>query len=156
MSFIVLQQYLLFYLTPWFFSSNKLSWDAHMSVEILENSQKILKYAPNIVYIILCNLLSLTLSWRRPLSYRNQSIDLLCKSMDWFLYDNGLCHERVNRSYCIIYYIQVLIVALFWMQYDKYCPRVFHVSHILQSTSLTFRQVEQNKSKIRETKKLLQ
>ena len=37
----------------------------------------------------------LTLSWRGPLSYRNQSIDLLRKSMDWFLYDNGLCHERV-------------------------------------------------------------
>ena len=39
---------------------------------------------------------SLTLSWRRPLSYRNQSIDLGSKSMDWFLYDNGLRHERVN------------------------------------------------------------
>ena len=38
----------------------------------------------------------LTLSWRRPLSYRNQIIDLLGKSMDWFLYDNGLRHERVN------------------------------------------------------------
>ena len=38
----------------------------------------------------------LTLSWRRPLSYRNQSIDLLCKSMDWFLYDNGLRYERVK------------------------------------------------------------
>ena len=24
----------------------------------------------------------------RPLSYRKQSIDLLRKSMDWFLYDN--------------------------------------------------------------------
>ena len=31
----------------------------------------------------------LTLSWQRPVSYRNQSIDLLGKSMDWFLYDNG-------------------------------------------------------------------
>ena len=31
-----------------------------------------------------------------PLSYRNQSIDLLSKSMDWFLYDNGLHHERVK------------------------------------------------------------
>ena len=39
----------------------------------------------------------LTLSWRRPLSYRNQSIDLQSKSMDWFLYDNGLRHERVNK-----------------------------------------------------------
>ena len=38
----------------------------------------------------------LTLSWRRPLSYRNQSIDLLCKSMDWFLYDNSLHHEGVK------------------------------------------------------------
>ena len=38
----------------------------------------------------------LTLSWRRPLSYRNQSIDLLCKSMNWFLYDNSLRHERVK------------------------------------------------------------
>ena len=38
----------------------------------------------------------LILSWRRPLSYRNQSIDLLRKSMDWFLHDNGLRHERVN------------------------------------------------------------
>ena len=36
----------------------------------------------------------LILSWRGPLSYRNQSIDL-----DLFLYDNGLCHERVNESF---------------------------------------------------------
>ena len=40
----------------------------------------------------------LTLSWRRPKSYRNQSIDLLRKSMDWFLYDNGLRHERLKRK----------------------------------------------------------
>ena len=40
--------------------------------------------------------LSLTLSRRRPLSYRNQSIDLLCKSLDWFLHNNGLRHERVK------------------------------------------------------------
>ena len=38
----------------------------------------------------------LTLTRRRPISYRNQSIDLLRKSMDWFLYDNGLRHERVK------------------------------------------------------------
>ena len=41
-------------------------------------------------------LICLTLSWRRSLSYRNQSIDLLRKSMDWFLFDNGLRHERVK------------------------------------------------------------
>ena len=37
------------------------------------------------------------LSWRRSLSYRSQSIDLVCKSMDWFLYDRNL-HERVNGT----------------------------------------------------------
>ena len=39
---------------------------------------------------------ALTLSLRKPLSYRNQSIDLFLKPMDRFLYDNGLCHERVK------------------------------------------------------------
>ena len=38
----------------------------------------------------------LTLSRQRPISYRNQSIDLLCKSMDWFLYDISLRHERIK------------------------------------------------------------
>ena len=48
-------------------------------------------------------LIFLTLSRRRLLSYRNQSIDLLRKSMDWFLYDNGLRLERVNTSNCCWY-----------------------------------------------------
>ena len=30
------------------------------------------------------------------LSYWNQCIDLLCKSVDWFLYDRYFRHERVN------------------------------------------------------------
>ena len=38
----------------------------------------------------------LTLSWGRPLSNRNQPINLLRKSMDWFLYDNDFRHEKVN------------------------------------------------------------
>ena len=40
----------------------------------------------------------LTLTWRRPLSYRNQPTDLRSKSMGWFLYDNGLRHERVKLT----------------------------------------------------------
>ena len=39
-------------------------------------------------------LIDLTLSRRRPLSYRNQQ----SKSMDWFQYDNGLRHERVKEK----------------------------------------------------------
>ena len=44
----------------------------------------------------------LTLSWRRSLLYRNQSIDLLCKSTDWFLHDKNYHHERVKHSSGII------------------------------------------------------
>ena len=32
----------------------------------------------------------------RSLSYRNQFFDVLCKSMDWFLYDKDFYHERVK------------------------------------------------------------
>ena len=52
------------------------------------------------LFLIDCYFLAfiyLTLLRRRPLSYRNQSIDLLRKSMDWFLYDNGLRLERVKQ-----------------------------------------------------------
>ena len=38
----------------------------------------------------------LTHSRRRLLSYRKQSINLQSKSKDWFLYDRGIRHERVN------------------------------------------------------------
>ena len=39
---------------------------------------------------------TLTLSWQRLWSYRNQSVDLLRKSMDQFLHDNDFRHERVK------------------------------------------------------------
>ena len=42
------------------------------------------------------NTLGLTFSWWRSRSYKNHSIDFLGKSMDWFLYDRHLRHERVN------------------------------------------------------------
>ena len=40
----------------------------------------------------------LILSWRRPLSYRNQSIDLLCKWMDWFLYDRASVMKELKYT----------------------------------------------------------
>ena len=45
------------------------------------------------------SVVNLTLSWRRSISYRNQTIDLPCKSVDWFLLDRDLRHERVNSVY---------------------------------------------------------
>ena len=41
----------------------------------------------------------LILSWRRSLSYWNPSIYLECKSMDWFIYDRGICHKRI-KMFC--------------------------------------------------------
>ena len=50
----------------------------------------------------------LTLSWRRSFSFRNQSIDFQSKSMDWFIYDRDLCHERVKG---LIQYSKILSVT---------------------------------------------
>ena len=59
---------------------------------------------------------SLTLSKRRFLSHRNQSIHLLCKSMDWFLYDKDHRHERFNRG-CVHFlypiHIRIRIPTIF-------------------------------------------
>ena len=52
----------------------------------------------------------LTFSWRRPISYRNQSIDLWSKSMDWFLYDNDLRHEKVNW-----FALQIICLVSKWL-----------------------------------------
>ena len=38
----------------------------------------------------------LILLWRSILSYRNQSIDLQRKSIDWFLYDRNLHIKELN------------------------------------------------------------
>ena len=71
----------------------------------------------------------LTLSWRRPLSYRNQSIDLKSKSgksMDWFLYDNGLRHKRVTRK-----------LTLSKLRFSK-CNKFFTGSVFFRQISLNF------------------
>ena len=75
-------------------------WDCilryHLLFKLLFSSIDVILIRPLQTVALL--LVPLTLSWRRPLSYRKQSIDLLSKSLDWFLYDNGLRHERVNLT----------------------------------------------------------
>ena len=79
--------------------------------------------------------IGLTLSWRRPLSYRSQSIDLLCKSMDWFQYDNGLRHERVNVFFAglkwlfLTWSFHSLDIVLVWV---GDCSYIRIKSHILR------------------------
>ena len=50
---------------------------------------------------------TLTLSWWRSLSYRNQFIDLKLKSVDWFLYDKDLRRERVKKQYETSFYMEL-------------------------------------------------
>ena len=76
-------------------------------------------------------LASLTLSWRRPLSYRNQSIDLLHKLMDWFLYYNCLRHERIKLSDSIWQYNLILLWWLIILLFDFPSLTIFTKSSIL-------------------------
>ena len=67
---------------------------------------------------MMLHITTLTLSWLRPLSNRNQSIDLQSKSMDWFLYDNGLRHERVNHKHKMTKDINQQNIGV-WMSFNK-------------------------------------
>ena len=98
------------------------------------------------------------LSWRRPLSYRNQSIDLLlCKSMDWILYDNDLRHKRVNltRSLQMIHFLIILTIfktvimhdfrKTWWRDFEKTLKvlisglKMTHLRHFLAYWELSFK-----------------
>ena len=76
---------------PWFCVMNRLR---HRYLLRRRETGLIFLNNPNIHHACLA------LSWRRSLSYRNQSIDLLCKSIDWFLYHRDLRHERVKILFC--------------------------------------------------------
>ena len=52
-----------------------------------------------IEFHILIKYSHLTFSWQMSISYRNQSIDLQSKSMDCFLYNRDIRHERVKFSF---------------------------------------------------------
>ena len=73
--------------------------------KVSQTSMLLLHYSPHTNRSTLLMLMisftsnQLTLSWRRSLSYRNQPIDFLSKSMDWLLYDRDHRHERVNVTY---------------------------------------------------------
>ena len=77
----------------------------------------------------------LTLSWRRSLSYRNQFIDLLHKSIDWFLYVMDLRQDRFNfvlllltlKKYFFIWYkIKAWAIKILSFQYDQHSSNTLH------------------------------
>ena len=64
---------------------------------------------------------SLTLSWWRSPSYRNQFTDFQSKPMDWFLYDRDLRHEIVKTT--IFNYIAILKLHLWNILEQQYVHR---------------------------------
>ena len=68
---------------------------------------------------------ALTLSWRKFLSYRNQSIDLFCKSMNQFLYNRNLRHERFKILF--IHYTESLFLHVVFFFYLVFLSRIFKI-----------------------------
>ena len=62
---------------------------------------------------------SVTLSWWRYLSYRNQSTDLHRKSMGWFLHDMDLQHEKVKPGNSVLFKFYTSIS--YWVNILKKC-----------------------------------
>ena len=62
----------------------------------------------------------LTLSWRWSLSYRDQSIDLLCKSVVGFCMIETSVMKGLNYIFWSIVY--VVVIARCRVQYGKYFP----------------------------------
>ena len=58
--------------------------------------------------------INLTLSWRRSLSYRNLAIDLLCRSIDRFLYDRKEVIE-IEIFHRNLYRIELSKAVGFWV-----------------------------------------
>ena len=78
--------------------------------------------------------LPLTIPWWRFLSYRNHSIDLLHKSMDSFVYDRDLHHERVKHTLWIWWsgWSDIDAEKVFNQFYRRTCskrPRKFNSSY---------------------------
>ena len=70
------------------------------------------RFIVNFEQIILIVPMTLTLSWRKTLSYRNQSIYFLCRSMEWFLHDRDLYPESVQDIRTISEICPKLIITL--------------------------------------------
>ena len=53
------------------------------------------------------------------LSYRNQSIDLLRESMDWFLYVRDLRHERFKENFSYRKSSYFFCLQIFFVEYFR-------------------------------------
>ena len=79
----------------------------------------------------------LTLSWRRPLSYRNQSIDLLCKPMGWLSYRNQSI-DFLCKSMDWFLYITVPVMKELSKLYQKLLHWLYMRQNIQERTKWNF------------------
>ena len=86
---------------------------------LLATSKTVSAYVLNRVVNMSLSLI-ITLSWQTSLSFRNQSIDLLSKSMNWFLYDKDLRHERDEGK--LKFFLVVVFFSQIWQQ-------IFFIEH---------------------------
>ena len=78
---------------------------------------------------------TLTLSWRRPLSYKTNP--LLRKSMDWFLNDNGLRHERVKGKFVSLFSSFFFIDTRIDTRFSCFDTRIFFIFFLLAASWIT-------------------
>ena len=94
----------------------------------------------------------LTFNYQCSLSYRNQSINLQSKLMDWFLYDRDLRHEQVKLNHIELQTLSkvqtsvlfcaksnmIIKILLFWhlLKHRKYNSFIFRPNWHCPKTSL--------------------
>ena len=76
---------------------------------------------------------NLTLSWRRSLSYGNQSIDL-----DWFLYDTDIHHERVKCLRGFYQRVQSKTNTIQWSWCVTFLHHIFYSPLLFSSFCFNF------------------
>ena len=113
---------------PFTFSSFLASWQGHLIFPVSGFSGNVYS---SCTYLVIMSIKDFQMqAWeRRPIWYRNQSIDLLRKSMDWFLYDIGLRQERVKIF--ISEYSSLNISKKIWKKntWKKVKAFLFNISH---------------------------
>ena len=88
---------------------------------------------------ILLKLCESVLTLWRPMfpSYRNRSVDLLCKSADWFLYDGNIGRQRVLRiivlHHCkVTWEILVSVIFPLWSNLQNRIVTLILVSNLIK------------------------
>ena len=91
-------------------------------------------------------LISLTLSQVRSLLYRNQSINLRCKSTDLFRYDKNLRHENCKGSLETI--PNLFGKAYFWIlnEFSKHCNQFCYNQGTIIRTGTLCKEISFKKS----------